>query len=110
LLGHVALGSIWEQVVIQNIKIAYPEAELFFYRTSNGAEVDIVMRLKNRVFAIECKSTLAPALSKGNYNAIDDIQPEHTFVVCPTSESWPMKPGITVMGLGAIHTMIKGCL
>lgn len=107
LIGHIALGSIWEQIVIQNIKVAYPEAELFFYRTSNGAEVDFVMRYKNRIFAIECKSTLAPALSKGNYNAIDDIQPEHTFVICPTSESWPMKPGITVIGLGTIHNMIK---
>jgi len=107
LLGHVALGGIWEQVVLQNIKSTYPQAELFFYRTSNGAEVDFVMRYKNRVFAIECKSTLSPVLSKGNYNAIDDIQPDHTYVVCPTNELWPMKQGITVIGLGSVPDMIK---
>lgn len=107
LLGHVALGSIWEQIVIQNIKAAYPGAELFFYRTSNGAEVDLVMRYKSRVFVVECKSTLAPTLSKGNHNALEDIQPEHTYVVCPTFESWQMKQDITVIGLSEIQNMIN---
>lgn len=107
LLGHVALGSVWEQIVLNNIKGAYPEAEFFFYRTSNGAEVDFIMRYKNRIFAIECKSTLAPSLSKGNYNALEDVQPEHTFVICPTYETWQMKPHITVIGLGDIQKMIK---
>ncbi|HPH15873.1 MAG TPA: ATP-binding protein, partial [Bacteroidales bacterium] len=46
LLGNIALGSIWEQIVIQNIQGIYPEAELIFYRTSNGAEVDLVMQYK----------------------------------------------------------------
>ena len=107
LLGNIALGSIWEQIVIQNVKGIYPEAELFFYRTSNGAEVDLVMQYKNKTYAIECKSTLAPTLSKGNYNAIEDIKPQHTFIVCPTTEMWQMKPHITVIGLGDIKKMVN---
>ena len=107
LVSHPVFGTVWEQIVIQNIKGLYPDAELFFYRTSNGAEIDIVMRLKNNIYAIECKSTVAPTLSKGNYNAIEDIQPKHTFVVCPITESWSMKPNITVIGLGDIKTMIN---
>jgi len=107
LLGNIALGSIWEQIVIQNVKGIYPEAELFFYRTSNGAEVDLVMQYKNKTYAIECKSTLAPTLSKGNYNAIEDIKPHHTFIVCPTTEMWQMKPHITVIGLGDIKKMVN---
>ncbi|HOS84304.1 MAG TPA: ATP-binding protein [Bacteroidales bacterium] len=107
LLGNIALGSIWEQIVIQNVKGIYPEAELFFYRTSNGAEVDLVMQYKNKTYAIECKSTLAPTLSKGNYNAIEDIKPHHTFIVCPTTEMWHMKPHITVIGLGDIKKMVN---
>lgn len=105
LLGNIALGSIWEQIVIQNVKGIYPEAELFFYRTSNGAEVDLVMQYKNKTYAIECKSTLAPTLSKGNYNAIEDIKPHHTFIVCPITEMWQMKPLITVIGLGDLKTI-----
>ncbi len=107
LLGNIALGSIWEQIVIQNIQGIYPEAELIFYRTSNGAEVDLVMQYKNKTYAIECKSTLAPTLSKGNYNAIEDIKPHHTFIVCPTTEMWQMKPHITVIGLGDIKKMVN---
>jgi len=104
-VSHPVFGAIWEQIVIQNVKGIYPEAELFFYRTSNGAEVDLVMQYKNKTYAIECKSTLAPTLSKGNYNAIEDIKPHHTFIVCPTTEMWHMKPLITVIGLGDLKTI-----
>jgi predicted AAA+ superfamily ATPase len=66
LSGHPAFGAIWEQIVLSNLKGLYPEAELFYYRTTNGAEMDFVMKIRNSVFAIECKASHAPVLSKGN--------------------------------------------
>ncbi len=102
LSGHPAFGSIWEQIVLSNLKGLYPEAEFFFYRTTNGAEVDFVMMLRNKIFVIECKASYAPALSKGNYNAFEDIRPNHIFIVTPSSESWPMKEGIDVVSLNGL--------
>jgi len=100
--GHPALGSIWEQTVLSHIKGWFPEAEVFYYRTSNGAETDFVVHLRRKVFAIECKSSYSPDLSKGNYLAFEDIRAEHTFIVIPPGpsvQSWPMKPGIDVVTL-----------
>jgi len=102
LSGHPAFGSIWEQIVLSNIKGLYPEAEIFFYRTTNGAEVDFVMELRNKVFAIECKASYSPTLSKGNYNAFEDIRPEHTFIATPSAESWPMSKGIDVVSIDGL--------
>lgn len=104
--GHPSFGAIWEQIVLSNIKGIYPGAELFFYRTTNGAEADFVMLLKNKVFAIECKISYSPTLSKGNYNAFDDINPVHTFVVTPSPESWSMKEGIDVVSLKELKQQI----
>jgi predicted AAA+ superfamily ATPase len=101
--GHPALGSIWEQTVLSHIKGWYPQAEVFYYRTSNGAEADFVVQIHRKVFAIECKASYTPVLSKGNYLAFEDIAPEHTFVVIPSDpsiQSWTMKPGIDVVTLG----------
>ena len=91
MIGHASFGSIWEQLVLNNLHGAFPEAEFYFYRTASGAEIDFVMQLRNRIFVIECKASLSPSLSKGNYYSIEDIQPEKTFVVAPVSEGWQMK-------------------
>lgn len=99
LFGSIVLGSVWEQVVVSNIKGYYPDAEISFYRTAKGAEVDFVVRISRKVFAIECKCSTSPSLQKGFYSAIEDIQPDHSFVVAPVKESWPMKPCIDVVSL-----------
>lgn len=100
MMGHPSLGAIWEQVVLTNLMGHFPKAQLFFYRTSNGTEMDFVMKYKNKVFAIECKCSLAPVLQKGFYNAIEDISPTYTFIVIPTEQKgWSMKPQIDVVSL-----------
>ena len=57
------------------------------------------LRLNRKTFAVECKASFSPALSKGNHIAIEDISPEHTFVVTPSPDSWSMKKGIDVVSL-----------
>ena len=70
-----------------------------FYRTPKGAEVDFVVHINRNVFAVECKCSTSPSLQKGFYSAIEDIQPNHSFVVAPVKEGWPMKAGINVVSL-----------
>lgn len=108
--GHSAFGAIWEQMVLVNLKGLFPEAIFYFYRTSNGAEIDFVMKIKNSVIAIECKSSFSPTLSKGNYNAIEDITPIHTLIVCPIENGWSMKQGIEIVSLNEIEEKIKGLI
>ncbi len=108
--GHSVMGSLWEQMVLTNLKGHFEEAEQFFYRTSAGAEIDIVMKLYNKTFAIECKVSLSPTLSRGNHNAIADIAPDHTFVVIPTTEGWPIDRGIDAVSLGELPRRINEAL
>jgi len=66
-----------------------------------------VIKIKNKVFAIECKSGLSPTLSKGNFNAIEDVNPIHTFIVCPVEKGWQMKNGIDIVSLSEIEDKIR---
>ena len=106
LSGHPAFGSIWEQVVLSNLKGLYPQADFFYYRTTNGAEIDFVMKIHDSVFAIECKASYSPSLSKGNYLAIEDIASVHTFIVTPSRDSWSMKEKIDVVSLDELKNKI----
>jgi predicted AAA+ superfamily ATPase len=99
LSGHPAFGAVWEQIVLSNIRGWRPDAEIFHYRTTNGAEINFVVKLDGKVLALECKASYSPSLSKGNYLAIEDIAPAHTYVVTPTDKGWPLKPGIDVVSL-----------
>lgn len=101
--GHPVFGAVWEQIVLSNVKGWFPNAEICYYRTSNGSEADFVVTLDQRVFVIECKASYSPVLSRGNYLAFEDIAPKHTFVVIPADRGWPMKPGIDVVSLGELH-------
>lgn len=102
LVGSMVLGSVWEQIVLSNIRGHFPDAEITFYRTTNGAEVDFVVKHNGNVYAVECKCTQSPILQKGFYSAIEDIRPTHSFVAAPVVEGWPMKPGIDVVSIGEL--------
>ena len=102
LVGSMTLGSVWEQIVVSNVKGHFPDAEIAFYRSTNGAEVDFVVKQGGNLFAVECKCTQSPILQKGFFSAVEDIQPSHSFVAAPVAEGWPMKPGIDVVSLNEL--------
>ena len=106
--GHPVLGSLWESIVLTNIKGHIPGANLSFYRTSNGAEIDIVAETEKGVFAIECKSSLSPKLNKGNRYAIDTIRPDHTFIVAPVKEGWSVDERTDVVSVGELIKYLQG--
>jgi predicted AAA+ superfamily ATPase len=47
LLGHPVAGSSWEGFVIEQLIAAAPQAQASFYRTSHGAEVDLVLEFNS---------------------------------------------------------------
>lgn len=106
--GHQVFGSLWESVVIENIAGHYPGLDISFYRSNHGNEIDLVIRnssgsgISSKRIAVECKSTLSPKLSRGNYSAIEDIQPLRTFVVIPAETGYPLKDGIDAVSLSEL--------
>lgn len=105
LYGHPAWGRIWEQFVLAQLRGHFPDAEIFFYRTSNGTEVDFVLRRGGRTVAVECKASSAPAVTRGNTLALADIRPDCAFVVAPVTASHPLSADWTVMAPADIPAM-----
>jgi uncharacterized protein len=100
LAGHPVFGSLWEGAVLSNLKGHFPEAEIRFYRTNHGSELDFLIFFPTIFFAVECKASKSPALSRGSHAAITDIKPAKTFIVSPVDESYRSGRNIEVVSLG----------
>lgn len=100
-LGHPVAGASWEGFVIETLIAAAPEGtSANFYRTSAGAEIDLVLTLPGgRLWAIEIKRSLSPKLERGFHHACADIAPERRMVVYPGQETFPLKDNVTAMPL-----------
>jgi len=99
LLGHPVFGSSWETFVIENILTEYSDWESGFYRTSNGAEIDLVLQKGQKRIAIECRATTAPKVSKGFYSAMEDLNIEKGYVVAPVETGYPVNEKVSVVSL-----------
>jgi predicted AAA+ superfamily ATPase len=97
-LGHPIAGSSWEGFVLEQLINAAPQAQASFYRTSNGAEVDLVLTFRQQqTWAIEIKRSSAPTVSKGFYQAAADVGATRKWVVAPVAQTYSLKEGIEVV-------------
>jgi len=76
---------------MENILASAGGYDASFYRTGAGAEIDLVLRRDRRVPAFELKSSTVSRVTKGFWNAVEDIAPGEAFVVAPVKDSYPLK-------------------
>ena len=100
-LGHPVAGGSWEGFVLETLVGSAPErTRASFYRTSAGAEIDLVLEMPGgRLWAIEIKRGLAPNLDRGFHRAREDLRPERSFVVYSGEDRYPKGEGVEAVGL-----------
>jgi len=101
LLGNPVVGASWEGFVIESLLSVVPAgAHAYFYRTSGGAEIDLLLQMPRRgLWAIEIKRSSSPRLEKGFHQACADLTVRKRFVVYQGVETYPLPHGVTAMGL-----------
>lgn len=109
LLSNPAAGYIWEGFVIEQIKNILPyNSTTCFYRTNHGAELDLVLTLPNgKKMGIEIKFSSAPKLTKGNYEAMKDLELEQLYVIVPTQDRFELKRNVQVIGISEFLKVFK---
>ena len=99
-LGHPVAGPSWEGMVLESVVAAAGDAPVFFYRTSAGAEIDLVIEgRRRRRYAVEIKRSSAPVVSKGFWNGRDDLGAREAVVIYPGDERIPLGAGVEALGL-----------
>jgi len=100
LLGHPVFGSSWEGYCIENIVSQFYDWQAYFYRTSSGNEIDLILEKGSRKLAIEFKASTAPNLTKGIYQALNDLDIKKLWVISPTDDSYALNERINISSLG----------
>ena len=101
LLGHPVVGASWEGFVIENLIDAAPALTVpGFYRTSGGAEIDLLLELPGgERWAVEVKRSRVAKPDRGFYEACADLKPARRFVVHGGLERYPISADIEAIGL-----------
>jgi predicted AAA+ superfamily ATPase len=108
-LGHPVVGGSWEGFVIESLLAAAPEgADASFYRTSAGAEIDLLLTLPGDIlWAIEIKRSSAPKVERGFHQACLDLKPTKSFVVYGGRERFPLNAETEAIGLAELAALLN---
>ena len=115
LKSHPIVGNSWEGFIIEQIISTAPkEFKFYFYRTQAGAEIDLLAIDKNEnIIAIEIKYSLNPTLTKGFWNAVEDLKQfknqklKKVFVVYPGIDTYPIKENVYLYPAEKIATLLS---
>ena len=101
LLGHPVVGASWEGFVIENLLAIAPERTIpGFYRTSAGAEIDLVLDIpRHGRWAIEIKRGLSARPEKGFFIACEDLKPSRRFIVNSGTDRYRVSESVETIGL-----------
>jgi len=108
LSGHPVVGASWEGFVIETLMAAAPSRTIAsFYRTSAGAEIDLVLEIPGHgLWALEIKRSPSARAEKGFYIACDDLKPTRRFLVNSGSERYRISEGVDAVGLIEMARML----
>jgi hypothetical protein len=106
---HPMLGYSWEGYVIEQIIALLPNnIQAYYYRTHDGAEVDLVLvKGIKPIVCIEIKYSENPSLSRGLAESIKDLKTKNNFVITTGADQpWPVNKWIKAVGLRPFLTDI----
>lgn len=108
LAGHPVVGRSWEGWVIETLLSALPwPSSASFYRTSAGAEVDLVIEhAGGETWAIEIKRSLSARVSRGFHIARQDLNPDRAFVAYAGDERYLVAEDLEAVGVRELATRL----
>ena len=109
LLGHPVAGPSWESFVIESLLVLAPRGtDAHFYRTSAGAEIDLLLTLPGgSLWAVEIKRNSTPRVERGFYSACAELKPAKRWIVYPGTERFPLDADTEVIGLTALGHALR---
>ncbi len=99
--GHPRLGASWESFAIEQVLACAQGRPAYYWRTQAGAELDLLLLLRNRRIGVEVKYAAAPAMTKSMSAALDDLALDRLFVVHAGDARYRLHERIEALPLGA---------
>lgn len=107
LFGHPNVGVSWEGWCMEQILAIMPRWRPSFYRTASGEEIDLILERGQKRLAFEFKASMSPKVSRGFQSTLSALNADHTWIVAPVPEPYPLKSGAQVTHIKAILKILQ---
>ena len=108
LMRHPKCGASWEGYVVEELLRAVEPDEAYFWATHQGAEIDLVLVKRGRIFGVECKRVDAPRMTPSLHIALADLALERIAVVYPGLRRYALTDRVEAVPLKAVIDGWKG--
>lgn len=102
LLHHPKLGASWEGFAVEQVLATEPHTEAAFWATHQGAEIDLILRRRGKLYGVECKRVDAPRVTPSIRNALSDLGLERVAVVYPGSKRYSLADRVEAVPLASL--------
>ena len=101
---HPKLGASWEgfalEELISTLEVDYND--LYYWRTQNGAELDLMVVQGTKRVGYEFKYTDAPKVSRSMHTALKDLSLEKLNIIVPGEDIFRIHEQIYIIGLSSL--------
>jgi predicted AAA+ superfamily ATPase len=96
---HPKLGASWEGFVVEELirHLGVESQNVYFWRTHQGAEIDLIVRVGARLRGFEIKRTTAPTVTPSMRTAIRDLRLTRIDVIHAGTETFALAPKVTAV-------------
>ena len=102
---HPRYGASWEGFALEQTLAVHGGHNAYFYGTQAGAELDLMLLRKDKLWGFEFKCSETPTTTKSMRVALGDLKLEHLYVVHPGDKCWSLDERITALPLREITTV-----
>lgn len=104
--GHPKFGASWEGFAIEQILTIMESCDAYFWGTHSGAELDLLVRIRNKSYGFEFKYSDAPDFSRSMSVAVKDLKLEHLWVIYPGHQEYSLNDSCTVVPVTSIPQVV----
>ncbi|MFT7461431.1 MAG: putative AAA+ superfamily ATPase [Planctomycetota bacterium] len=102
LLTHPKIGASWEGYAIEEVLAAEQAEKVHFWATHQGAEIDLLLHKKGKMFGVECKRSDTPKITPSIRSALADLKLDSIAIVYPGSKRFRLSDQVEAVPLTAI--------
>ncbi|MCK4514474.1 MAG: ATP-binding protein [Spirochaetaceae bacterium] len=102
---HPKLGASWEGFALEQAVRLLGIPDPYFWRTHTGAEIDLLWFTGGKTWGMEFKYSDAPRISRGLRVSMDDLRPEHVWIVYPGPKSYELDSHVSVIPLEKVAAL-----
>jgi uncharacterized protein len=102
LLRHPSAGATWEGWVIETLLHLLRPDESFFWRTHDGAELDLLMSISGRWIGVEVKRADAPRMTPSMRSALTDLELDRLVVIYPGDRRYRLNDKVEVVPVSVL--------